>query len=288
MSEQAATPEKSFFGVPTKGHELTALGLSLFAVFLLVQVGAPIVRDLEFLDPKLRDYFIGIAFAAFPMIHRGTKKGLEQFKSDPGEPSARDLSPWYVTGVFAAMLLFAWSQFVSFLAGMSSGVLLGSVDLQHADESALSVAVMMSAIVVSMPLCAVAAIFAGIILNRQTRSHTFLAIGLCTIVFALSNIFTSWVLAPEFFTAQFEAAAAQGPTGLAQFFAGMAFVGLVIFIFGSVGIFISRYYREKSIGRIVDAARQLTPAEREALALEINQRILAASGTQPPSAPAAS
>jgi hypothetical protein len=284
MSEQAAAApakESSFFSVPTKGHEITALGLSLLAVFGIVQIGAPIVRDLEFLDPKLRDYFIGIAFAAFPVIHRGTKKGLERFKSEPSS-GMKDLSPWYVTGVLAAALLFAWNQFVSFLGGISAGMVLGGLGVEIPNEQALMNAMMIGVLAVSMPLNAVAAIFAGVALNRRSRSHAFLAVGLCAVMFVVFNVFTGMVFQGEVFEAQFREAAALGPEGLAYFLIGIAFVGVVIFVFGSIGVFISRFYREKSIGRLIDAARQLSPAERDALAAEINQRILAASGAAPP------
>ena len=86
MAEQsAASNEGSGFRIPANAHELWALGLSLLVVLLLVQVGAPVIRELEFLDPKLRDYFIGISFAAFPLIHRQCKRGLTGFTPEPGQ-----------------------------------------------------------------------------------------------------------------------------------------------------------------------------------------------------------
>lgn len=288
MSEQAAAPAKdSFFRVPTKGHEISALTISLLAVFGIVQFGAPVVRELEFLDPKLRDYFIGIAFAAFPVIHRGTKKGLERFKSDPS-PAMRDLAPWYVTGVLAAALLFAWNQFVSFLGGVSAGMVLGGLGVEIPSEQALVNAMMIGVLAVSMPLNAVAAIFAGVALNRHSRSNAFLAVGLCAVMFVIFNVFTGMVFQGEVFEAQIRDAAAMGPEGIAYFVLGIAFVGIVIFVFGSVGVFISRFYRERSIGRLIDAARQLSPAERDELAIAINQRTLAASGAGGPGAAAPS
>lgn len=290
MSEQAAAApakEPGFFSVPTKGQEVTALGVSLLAVFAIVQVGAPIVRDLEFLDPKLRDYFIGVAFAAFPVIHRGTKKGLERFKSEPSS-QMKDLAPWYVTGVLAAALLFAWNQFVSFLGGVSAGMVLGGLGVEITNEQALMNAMMVGVLAVSMPLNAVGAIFAGVGLNRNSRSHAFLAVTVCAFMFVIFNVFTGLVFQGEVFEAQFNAAAAQGAEGIAYFLIGIAFVGVVIFVFGSIGVLISRFYREKSIGRLMDVARQLSPGERDALAAEINQRILAASAGAPPPAAASS
>ena len=68
------------------------MALSLLAVFVLIQVGAPIIRELDFLDQKLRDYFMGISFAAFPVIHRGCKQGLAGLSAQA--PVRHDLAPW--------------------------------------------------------------------------------------------------------------------------------------------------------------------------------------------------
>jgi hypothetical protein len=69
MSNETASAS-SGIKFPASRHELGALALAVTVVFLLVQVGAPIIRTFDFLDPKLRDYFIGMSFAAFPFIHR--------------------------------------------------------------------------------------------------------------------------------------------------------------------------------------------------------------------------
>lgn len=282
MSDQSAVQSDSAFRVPTNAHELAALGLALLTVFALIQVGAPIMRELDFLDEKLRDYFIGISFVAFPVIHRGYKRGLARMRSQAA-PVQHDLAPWFVSGVIAAALLFAWNQFVSFLGGISTGLVLGQlaqgVNLEHADTAS---AVILSIMAVSLPLSAVAAVFAGVQLNRHTRSHTFAALGLASLFFVVFNAGTNWLFQPDMVAAQFAQAAAQGPEGVVGFVIGLFLVGFIIFVFGCIGIVISRINRERSIGNVMEAARRLSPAEREVLAAEIARRLEASAAVQMP------
>lgn len=53
MGDQSAARSDSTFRMPANTHEFAALGLSQLSVFLLIQVGAPIVRELDFwIDAK--------------------------------------------------------------------------------------------------------------------------------------------------------------------------------------------------------------------------------------------
>jgi hypothetical protein len=178
--------------MPGNAHEYGALGLALVAVFALVQFGAPVVRDLDFLDQKIRDYFIGIAFAAFPFLHRGFKQTLVRLK--PPEVVRHELAPWFVTGAFAAALLFAWNLFGSMLGGLAVGLFIGAVGQGMANDAAVSEAALTSIMAVSLPLTAVAAIFAGVVLNRHTRSHVFAALAFAGLLFIAFNTLTTWVL----------------------------------------------------------------------------------------------
>ncbi len=260
--------------LPANSREFWALALALMAVLLLVQVGAPIIRDLEFLDPKIRDYFIGISFAAFPLIHRSCKHNLARF-STTDEPVLHDSAPWYVAGVIAAAVIFGWNQFVSFLASVAIGVLLGSIGeatLQSVDANALNTAATSAALVVVLPLSAVAALYAGILLNRHTRSHTFASVALASGCFIAINALMTWALQPELvdvIVTQFRL----GGSNAAGVLIGMAGVGVTIFGFGCVGVLVSRYNRERPVGRIIEAARKLPPDEREALALQLAARV---------------
>lgn len=278
MADQSAVGE-SQFRMPSNAHEFAALALSLVAVFVLIQVGAPIIREFEFLDQKLRDYFIGVSFAAFPLIHRQAKRSLAGFTAQ--EIARHDLAPWFVTGVLAAALLFAWNQFVSFLGGAAMGLALGQlaqgVNLDNVDVSG---ALMMSIMVVSLPMSAVAAMFAGVALNRHTRSRTFAALALGSVCFVAFNALTNWLLEPAMIEANWQQAAAQGEIGVAGFVIGLFLVGFIIFAFGAIGVFISRWKRERTIGRLMEAARHLPALEREALADEISSRVTEAARPQ--------
>ncbi|MCE9522613.1 MAG: hypothetical protein K8S25_09305 [Alphaproteobacteria bacterium] len=270
MSEQTAAANDSAFRVPTNLQEFTALAVALLSVFVLIQIGAPIVRELDFLDQKLRDYFIGISFAAFPVIHRGCKQGLAGLQSQV--PVRQDLTPWFVSGVIAAALLFAWNQFVSFLGGISTGIVLGQIQGVNFEAPETVQGVVLGNLAISLPLSAVAAVVAGVLLNRHSRSHVFGALALAAVFFLVFNLFVNWLAQPEFVAASFGEAMNGGAAGVAQFLFGIAFVGVIIFIFGVVGVLISRFYRERSIGRLMDAARRLPVGERDALTAELVQR----------------
>jgi hypothetical protein len=248
--------------------------LALLAVFGLVQFGAPVVRELDFLDQKIRDVFIGGAFASFPFIHRGTKNALNGFKAAPVLP---ELSPWFVTGAFVATLVFAWNQFVSLVGGFSIGLFVGSVGIsQETAAAAVDQAVVISIMMFSLPLTAVASIFAGVLLYRNTRSHVILALGFATLLFILFNVLVTWVTNPAFLAQQWGIAAAGGPEGIVQFFIGMGIVAAIVFVFGGIGVLISRLMSEGSLGKVMVAARRLSPADREVLAADITGRVEAA------------
>jgi hypothetical protein len=275
MAEQsAASNEGGGFRIPASSQELWALGLSLLVVFLLVQVGAPVIRELEFLDPKLRDYFIGISFAAFPLIHRQAKRSLTGFTTQAERHV--DLTPWYVSGAFAGALLFAWTQFVSGCAGFAIGVYHAQIPVGEMQERQFMDALGTSLVFMALPMNAFAAVFAGIWLNRYTRSHVFLALASAAVLYVAFNISLNYALQPEFVVAKIAEA------GLVGFLMAMGLFSLVVLIFGAIGVAISRINRERSLGRIVDGARRLPLPEREIVAADISRRLTAAiQGSQP-------
>jgi hypothetical protein len=273
MAEQSAA-SGSGFRIPANAFELLALGLAFVIVIALIQLGAPFVRELEFLDPKLRDYFIGVGFVAFPLIHRQCKRALSAFTLH-GEVR-HDLTPWYVTGVFAAALLFAWNQFVSACAGLAVGILHAQIPVGEIEPQAFVAAIGTSMLAMSLPMSAVASVFAGILLNRNTRSHVFAALSLAAVMYLVFNVALNYALMPEVITAQIREASAQGPAYIVGFFFGMGFVALIVLVFGAIGIAISRFNREKSLGRIIEVARRLSAGEREQLAAELARRFVPA------------
>jgi hypothetical protein len=275
MAEQTAAAANvgGGFRIPASAQDIWALVLSLLTVLVLVQIGAPLIRELEFLDPKLRDYFIGISFAAFPLIHRQCKNGLSGITVKPEVHV--DLTPWYVSGAIAGALLFAWNQFVSGCAGFAIGVLHAQIPVGQIDDNAFMEALGISLLAMSIPMSAFASVFAGILLNRYARSHVFLALGTAAVLYLAFNISLNFALQPEFISAQISNAVAQGPAGVIGFVVGMGLVALVVLIFGAIGVAISRINRERSLGRIIDGARHLPPAERDLVAAEISRRLTA-------------
>jgi hypothetical protein len=286
MSEDGSVGGHGTVRLPSSGHEFWALIIAVGVVFVLVQIGAPIIRTFDFLDPKLREYFIGMSFAAFPVVHRGSKQYLSRY-SRLAEPELQDSAPWYVAGVIAAAVLFGWNQFVSFFAAMALGVALQA----YPDPSTLQLNMetlgqmqTFALLIIVMPMCAVASIYAGILVNRHTRSHTLAALGLAAAVFVVINTLFTWLMNPEYMDAIF-ALIAMGGTQAVQVAVGMSLAGLNVFVFGVLGVYVSRYNRERPLGKIVEAARRLTTEQREALALEIATRARAAAASAAPPAP---
>jgi hypothetical protein len=276
MSE--ATKDNSIFKMPANGREYAALGIALLAVFVLVQFGAPLVRQMEFLDQKFREFFISGAFVAFPFIHRGVTQMLLGF----GEPAPlrRDLSPWFVSGAFVASLVFAWNQIVGILGGIALAVFVELIGVPPTTTAeALAEAQMTSAFFLTLPLTAIAAVYAGVLLYRNTRSHVLAALLFAVVLFMLSNVLVTSVLAPGLIEAQWAKAAAAGPDGIVQFLVGVGLVAAVVFVSAGIGVLVSHFRSESSLGKVMMAARRLSPADREALAADIVKRIEAAAAS---------
>lgn len=269
MSDKAG--EGGALRMPASAHEFWALALALLAVFLLVQIGAPVIRELEFLDPKLRDYFIGISFAAFPLIHRQCKRGLAGFAAQP--PRQLDLTPWYVSGAFAAALLFAWNQFATVCGAFAMRMLHAQLPVGQVDDAAFLAALSTSLIAISIPMSAAASVLAGILLYRYTRSHVVAALLCASVLYLVFNLAAGFALQPDFVIAQVTNAIGQGVEGVFWFLVGVGLVAIVVLVFGAIGVAISAFNRERSLGRIVDGARRLPAAERELLAADISRRL---------------
>ena len=287
MSEQADSKDGGTFLTPTSAQEFFGLALSVIAVFALVQFGAPLIRQLDFLDPKIREVFIGTAFAAFPVIHRASNRLVTGFKTATPMrvsvtlpvlvPVRPDLSPWFVSGAFVAMLIFAWNQLVSFAGAMAIDTFAALAGVsEKTDAATANNAVISSLLVLSVPLTAVVSIFAGVLLYRNTRSHVILALAFAAVLYVLSNALVSSVLNPGYVHEQWVLATSEGAAGIGYLVLGMGLVAAVVFVFAGAGALGSYFSGESSLGKVMVAARRLTPAERDALAADITNRIEAA------------
>jgi hypothetical protein len=200
------------------------------------------------------------------------------------EPVLHDSSPWFVTGIVAGAILFAWNQFVSALAGLSHMTIIGA----YPDPTSLNLSIeelsgvqTVAALIIILPISAFASVFAGIQINRHTRSHVFGAIGIAAAFFVVANTTVTYAMHPDMVVQIFSIIASGTAEGL-QILFGMCLVGFIVFGFGSGGVLISRMYRERPLGQIIEVARKLSVDERLQLAHELNLRIRAAqaaSGT---------
>lgn len=261
------------FQMPANAHEWLSLLAAVLGVIALVQIGAPLVRELDFIDPKLRDAMIGVSFVAFPFIHAQCKRGVALFASAP--PVRADLTPWYVTGAIAAALLFALNQFVSLCAGFAIGVFHGLINAPEVSDQVFMQAVTTSLLAMSLPMSALASVFAGFLLNRMTRSHVFAALAIAGLLYLTFNVALNYALQPAFIAEKIQEAMAGGAETMIGFLIGMGLVAFIVLVFGAIGIVISRVMRERSLGLIVDQARRLSVPEREVLAAELSQRLRA-------------
>lgn len=268
MSE-SGSPSGNRLKLPASQQERWALVLSILAVFLLVQIGAPLIRRLEFLDPKIRDYFIGMCFAAFPFILDAMKAVLRNVRV-PETSRLEETASWYVTGVVSGALLFAWNQFVSVLAWVSLttyATVIPDPSTLNVPEEVFVPVQMMALLIVVVPLCAVAGFLAGLHLNRHTRSNVGRAVVLAALFFLVANTTVNWVTNPEITGELFSMLLAGGADGFGVL-VGMSGVGLVILGATAAGAVVSRMRRERQLGEVMGALQRLSGDRRDLLVRE--------------------
>jgi Na+/H+-translocating membrane pyrophosphatase len=122
-------------------------------------------------------------------------------------------------------------------------------------------------------LSAAASIYAGMLLNRLTRSGVLLALLLASLVYLLLNVSTTYIFNREIFMAQLKLA--EDPVTAAAFGVGVMLIPLIVFLSGGIGIIISRLNRDRTIGRLSNAARRLKPEERDAVTQDVLDRLAA-------------
>jgi hypothetical protein len=265
MSEAVVQKGEGSLRAPSNLREVIALALALVIVLAIIQLGAPIVRELTFIDEKIRDSVIGLAFFAFPAINRTIKQLLD--RSSGAGLVRPDLSPWFVTGIFAATLMFAWNQFVTFLASVSIFGVVGT--LAPPEAMANNPEVMILAIsLISLPMTFIAAIVGGILLNRYTRTGILFALLLAVFALVSLNITISWLTTRDVIERSLQQAG-----GIGGLLIGFAAVALIIFAGLGIGVLISRINRERSIGRLLSAARKLSPTDRDEVTADVLARL---------------
>jgi hypothetical protein len=273
MADQIVTQGDRSWRPPSNIREVIATLGALVATFGIIQVAAPIVKNADFIIEEIRNYVVGIGFALFPPIYNGINRGLMGLQGG-AKQERPELAPWFVTGVTAAALLYAWNQFVGFVSGFGLGTAFShvaqAVDLSSAN---LTQAIVQGATVIAIPLSAAASIYAGMLLNRLTRSGVLLALLLASLVYLLLNVSTTYIFNREIFMAQLKLA--EDPVTAAAFGVGVMLIPLIVFLSGGIGIIISRLNRDRTIGRLSNAARRLKPEERDAVTQDVLDRLAA-------------
>jgi len=271
MNGQIVSQDDGRWRPPSNVREGVATVVALALVFGFIQVAAPFVQKAEFIAKEIRDYAVGVGFALFVPVYRVINQGLQAAQGGSGLVRP-ELSPWFVTGVTAAALLFAWNQFVGFVSGAAIAAAIRSVG-QSADLSQVDVgaAVTLGATFIVMPLCAVASIVAGIGLNRTTRSGVLLALILASVAYLGLSVLTAWIIQPDSLQAALREAMDQQQA--LAFVAALAIIAILVFVFGGLGVIISRLQRERSIGRLTNAARRLEPVDRDAITQDVLDRL---------------
>ena len=219
---------------------------------------------------------MGTLFALYFPIERSINRVM--IVTQGGEAHVRpDLSPWFVTGITAAVLLFAWNQFVGYLGGAAIGAAIGelskTMSLSHAN---VGQAIRVGATVLSIPLCAVASIYAGMALNRSTRSGVVFALLLASIGYLGLNVFMTWIFQRDTIVEMLHETTDQQQ--MLGFAVGLALIAFVVFVFGAIGVIVSRVRRERSMGRLVSAARRLAPDDRDAVTEDVMNRLQGRAG----------
>lgn len=250
---------------PSNLREGIATIVALVLTLATVQVLAPVAKQATFLTEEIRNYLAGLGFAVFPPAYRFVNQGVQGLGARGGLLRP-DLSPWFVTGLTAAALLFVWNTFVGLFTGIGMGVAMAQLGGGF-DQKTVAGAITTGGAFTAIPLTAVAAVFAGMLLNRWTRSGVVAALLLASLAYLLLNIFLTSVIQPEMLRQQMELA--KDPQQAAALFAGVLLVALITFLFGGLGVIVSRIRKERSIGRLVTAARKLPPKDRDALTEDV-------------------
>lgn len=251
MSDQIVT-KGGGWRPPSNVREFLAAAAALAITLAAIQVASPFARQLTFIEDTIRDKVVGTLFGLYFPIERGINRVLVAARGAGGAPERPDLSPWFVTGLTAAAVLFAWNELVGVLTGQAIAQTLRLLKVAHEN---IGPAVQQGAIIAIIPLCAVASIFAGIALNRTTRSAVALALLLAAVGYVALNM----TLAAMTSSAAFLASVREN--GAAVAVAGVV-LALVVLVFGGIGVGISALRGERSIGELVAVVRKLSPEAR--------------------------
>jgi hypothetical protein len=239
---------------PSTMREVLALALAGVIGLGFVQMIAPIVESFAFIDELIREHVRSLGIAMIWPLY-GLFSQVLLRASGEARTSRPDMPPWFVTGLIAGVLLFAFNQFASLLGAYSGTRAVESlgqtVSLEGANRLGAS---QMGALYVGMPMTLLASLVAGVQLNKNTRQHVFLALALSAGAYVLLTLLNLALFEREQLTVML----LSGPATAVAFF----MIALFILAFGAVGVIVSGFMGDRSLGRLTYAARRLNGDER--------------------------
>ena len=240
---------------PSNLKEFLALVAAAALGLGLIQIAAPMVKGLTFLDETVRESVGGLWTVLIPALYALFLQGLNRTGGD-ASMIRPDLAPWYVTGLMAAAVLFAFFQFSSFLGGIAVREALAG--------GAPSARIAAGAGLIALPLCALASIIAGYLLNRHTRALVAGALLWASLAFGLLHALVLWIYDPMSFLEGMR-------SGIGA--AAIGFLSVVGLVCGGAGVVYSMIRGDREIGRLMTAARRLSRTEVDNVTEGVLRRI---------------
>lgn len=272
MSEPIVSAGGGGLKAPSNVRELAALALA-FVACVAASYGVSLVVDrLDSVPEHLRGYINGLPLGGV-LVVRNWIDGLLGRMTGAG-PERPDLPPWFVTGLVAGALLFAWNWFAQFLMKFTVNAGFESAYGAGLPPETYGAGIETAAAFNANVLTALGAIYAGTLLNRFTRSGVFLALALCGFSYIGLQFGVSYALYPSLFDQLFASLMANpNAEGIAGAVVGILLFPVAVILLGLVGVGWSALNRERSLGRLANAARRLSTEDRNAVLDDMVTRI---------------
>lgn len=261
--------------LPRTVSEAAALGGAFAVCFGLAFAISPLVENLSQVPEHLRGYINGLPLAALPVLNNTFKQMIARAMTPGAGVERTDLPSWPVAGAVAGGSLVAWYWFTAFLGKLTTTLTTGTIladRLGDTDGAAVTRFVEGAAGVNATVLTLLAAIVAGRMLNRFTRKGVLAALIVTSIAYLVVNFILAYYFNPGELNALMQDSVGGGAGAMAGMIVGFALIPLAIFLMGLIGVLSSRVNRERSMGRLVNAARPLDDDARHALTEEVLKR----------------
>lgn len=275
MSTEAAAPiaadKGAFAGTPIR--DLIA-GATAFGV---VVIGANILAHTlkGVMDDTVRNGAVGVLFASVPAVYGVVRKVVAGIGPQPAKP-APELAPWYITGMLAGVILFAWTRLVSLLVGVGFAGLAASLGQTDPSLSqALAQGFLSVLAVLLVPTLLVVSVLAGYSLHKNTRSLSILAILLAVIVLVGSDAIMTFFIFRDLNMNLIQAARG-GAMPMWQWLFGFGIFAAAALLGMLIGMWSAMLRKERSVSGIASLAKRLSASDREAVDTDLRERILAA------------